>query len=450
MIIKNARIVNEGSIFPGDVLITNGHFERIAATISGSGAETIIDATGQFLMPGIIDDQVHFREPGLTHKATIYSESKAGIAGGVTSFMEMPNTLPPAETLELLEQKYHLAQVTSLANYSFYMGTSNHNLEAIKRTDPAKICGIKIFMGSSTGKLVVDDPAALENIFAHAPTIIATHCETDAMIKQQENFFREKYGDAIPIALHPVIRNEKQCLTSSKLAIELAKKHDACLHILHISTADELELFENTQPLADKKITAEVCVHHLRYDSDDYDTLGPQIKCNPAIKAAHHKAALMHALLNDKLDVIATDHAPHLWQEKYSQTPDGKINYFRSPSGLPLIQHSLNMMLEFHRQGIISLEKIAEKMSHAPATLFRIKNRGFIREGYAADCFLLDPEKSFTVSKENLLYKCGWSPLEGQNFKGRVTHTLVNGRLVYANGIFDESVNGMRLAFERA
>lgn len=449
ILIKNAQIVNEGKTLSGDLLMKNGRIERIDPVIQGTGAETEIDAEGSYLLPGIIDDQVHFREPGLTHKANIYSESKAGIAGGVTSFMEMPNTIPPADTHAILEQKYRTAQVTSLANFSFYLGTSNTNLEEIKKTDPARICGIKIFMGSSTGKLVVDDSTALENIFRHAPTLIATHCETDPLIKEQEKNYREKYGDAIPVSFHPVIRNEEQCLASSQLAISLAKKHDARLHILHISTAEETALFQNTVPLKEKKITAEVCVHHLWFDSDDYERLGPQIKCNPAIKAARHKAALLQALLDDRLDVIATDHAPHLWEEKFMLTADGKINYFKSPSGLPLLQHSFYLMLEFHRQGKISIEKIAEKMSHSPATLFGIKQRGFLREGYAADLFLVDPKKPFTVNKNNILYQCGWSPLEGQAFPGTITHTFVNGRLVYANGIFDESVNGMRLEFER-
>lgn len=449
ILIRNARIVNEGKIFPGDLLLKNGLIEKIAGQITATGNETEINAEGRLLFPGIIDDQVHFREPGLTHKATIYSESKAGIVGGVTSFMEMPNTIPPADTHELLEQKYKIAQVTSLANYSFYLGTSNTNLDEIQRTDPSKICGIKIFMGSSTGKLVVDDTAALENIFRHAPTLIATHCETDPMIKANEKVMRERYGDAIPIELHPVIRNEAQCFASTSLAVSLAKKHHATLHVLHISTAEELALFNNSQPLADKKITAEVCVHHLWYDSRDYEKLGAQIKCNPAIKEERHKVQLLQALLNNKLDVIATDHAPHLWQEKYTLTPDGKPDYFKSPSGLPLLQHSFNLMLEFYRQGKLTLEKIAEKMCHAPALLFKVKNRGFIREGYAADLFILDPEQHYKVSKENILYKCNWSPLEGTTFQGRITHTFVNGRLVYANGVFDESVNGMRLEFDR-
>lgn len=449
MLIRNARIVNEGKIMQGDLLLKHGLIEKIGSQITATGNETVIDAAGQFLFPGIIDDQVHFREPGLTNKATIYSESKAGIAGGVTSFMEMPNTIPPADTHELLEQKYRIAQVTSLANYSFYLGTSNTNLDEIKKTDPAKICGIKIFMGSSTGKLVVDDPTALENIFRHAPTLIATHCETDPMIKANEKIMREKYGDAIPIELHPVIRNEAQCLASTSLAVSLAKKYQSRLHVLHISTAEELALFNNTVALADKKITAEVCVHHLWFDSNDYKKLGTLIKCNPAIKDERHKVHLLQALLDNRLDVIATDHAPHRWQEKNVITAEGRPDYFKSPSGLPLLQHSFNMMFEFYRQGKLTLEKIAEKMCHAPALLFNVKNRGFIREGYAADLFLFDPEQHYKVSNENILYKCNWSPLENTTFQGRTTHTFVNGRLVYANGVFDESVNGMRLEFER-
>jgi dihydroorotase len=447
-IIKNATIVNENSIFPGDVLIEGGRIEKIANQVSSEGAQEI-DASGLYLLPGIIDDQVHFREPGLTQKATIYTEAKAAVAGGVTSFMEMPNTKPPALTQALLEEKFRIAQHTSLANFSFYLGTSNENLDEIKKPDPKKICGIKIFMGSSTGKLAVNDFSALENIFKHAPTIIATHCETDSMIKVNEEKFRRQYGDAIPMKFHPQIRNEEECFASSQLAIQLAKKHDARLHILHISTAEETMLFSGSIPLAEKKITAEACVHHLWFSSEDYEKLGPQIKCNPAIKDSSHKQKILEALLDDRIDVIATDHAPHLWNEKYSMTNDGKINYFQSPSGLPLIQHSLNLMLAFYLQKKISLEKIVQKMSHAPAELFQIKERGFIREGYFADLLLADLDANLTVSKENILYKCGWSPLDGSTLKGAVTHTFVNGRLVYEKGKFDESVNGMRLQFDR-
>jgi len=449
-IIRNATVVNAGKIFSSDVLIMNGRIEKIAGQISEKSFAEEINAEGKFLLPGIIDDQVHFREPGLTHKGTIYSESKAAVAGGVTSFMEMPNTVPPATTIDLLEEKYRIAQITSLANYSFFMGTSNDNIEELKKIDPNKVCGVKIFMGSSTGRLVVDDQMALENIFHYAPTLIATHCETDSVIKANEEKFRKQYGDAIPIELHPVIRNEEQCFQSSSLAITLARNFESRLHILHVSTEEELSLFTNSVPLDKKKITAEACVHHLWFDSDDYARLGTLIKCNPAIKAPHHKQKLLEALLDDRLDIIATDHAPHTWDEKHTLTSDGKINYFKTPSGLPLIQHPLNMMMEFYLQKKISVEKIVEKMCHAPAVCYQVKDRGFIREGYFADLILLDLNNEWKVSKENILYKCGWSPLEGQTFHSRVTHTFVNGRLVYQNGIFDESVNGMRLEFERS
>ena len=448
-IIRNASVINEGKIFPADVLITNGRIEKISPQISASPSTEEINAEGKFLLPGIIDDQVHFREPGLTHKGTIYSESKAAVAGGVTTFMEMPNTIPPATTIDLLEQKYRIAQITSLANFSFFMGTSNDNLEEVKKADPKKYCGVKIFMGSSTGKLVVDDSKALENIFRYAPTLIATHCETDSIIKANEEKFRKQYGDAIPIELHPVIRDESQCFQSSSLAISLAKKFESRLHILHISTAEELTLFSNSIPLEKKRITAEACVHHLWFDSTDYARLGTLIKCNPAIKAPHHKQQILEALLDNRIDIIATDHAPHTWEEKHPLTPEGKISYFKTPSGLPLIQHGLYMMLEFYQQKKVSLEKIAEKMCHAPALCYRVKDRGFIREGYYADLVLLDLNSEWRVSKENIHYKCGWSPLEGETFHGTVTHTFVNGRLVYHDGVFDESVNGMRLEFER-
>ncbi len=448
-IIRNATIVNEGKIFSSDVLIINGRIENIAAQISVKYAAEEINAEGKYLFPGVIDDQVHFREPGLTHKATIYSESKAAASGGVTSFMEMPNTIPPATTIELLEEKYRIAQITSIANYSFFMGTSNDNLEEIKKVNPKTICGAKIFMGSSTGSLVVDDKKALENIFRFSPVLISTHCETDGIIKKNEELMREKYGDAIPIELHPIIRNEEQCLTSSRKAIELATKHNSRLHILHISTAEETALFSNKIPLDKKRITAEVCVHHLWFDSDNYEKFGTLIKCNPAIKAPHHKKKISEALLDDRIDIIATDHAPHTWEEKHALTPENKSNYFKTPSGLPLVQHGLNMMLEFYHEKKITLEKIVEKMSHAPAICFNIKDRGFIREGYFADLVLLDLNADWKVSKENIYYKCGWSPLEDSTFHSRITHTFVNGRLVFQNGLFDESGNGMRLEFDR-
>jgi dihydroorotase len=448
-IIRNAAIVNEGKIVHGDVLIRNGRIEQVAPKISVNGYAEELNAEGKYLFPGVIDDQVHFREPGLTHKATIYSESKAAVAGGVTSFMEMPNTIPPALTIDLLEQKFRIAQITSLANFSFFLGTSNNNLEEIKKVDARSVCGVKIFMGSSTGQLVVDDPNALEDIFRHSPVLIATHCETDPLIKLNENTMRAKYGDAIPMALHPVIRNEDQCFASSRKAAELAGKHGSRLHILHLSTTEELALLTNTIPLKDKKITAEVCVHHLWYDSRDYEKLGSLIKCNPAIKDARHKPQLLAALLDDRIDFIATDHAPHTLQEKNTLTEEGKIHYFKSPSGIPLVQHSLNMMLEFHHANKFPLEKIADKMCHAPAVAYQVKDRGFIREGYYADLVLVDLNHPFTVSKENLFYKCGWSPLEGTTFTSSVTHTFVNGRLAYSRGVFDESVNGMRLVFDR-
>lgn len=447
-LIKQATIINEGKSFVGDVLVENQRIKKIASSISDEFANEI-NAEGLWLIPGIIDDQVHFREPGYTHKATIYSESKAAVAGGVTSFMEMPNTNPPARTQELLEKKYEIARKTSLANYSFYMGTGNDNLEEVKRTNPKTVCGVKIFMGSSTGQLVVDNEKSLEGIFKHSPTLVATHCEVDSMIKKNADELKMKYGNAIPVELHPIIRNEEACLASSKHAIELAKQYNTRLHILHISTAEEISLFNNEIPLYQKNITAEVCVHHLWFTSDDYKTLGPQIKCNPAIKDKRHAPLLFDALLNNKFDVIATDHAPHTWEEKYSKTENGESDYFKSPSGLPLIQHSLNMMLMFYHQGKISAEKIVEKMCHAPAICFKINHRGFIREDYFADLVLVNPNSENIVTKESLKYKCGWSPLTGTKFKGAITHTFVNGNLVYANNSFEESTNGLRLEFNR-
>ncbi|MCS6991462.1 MAG: dihydroorotase [Chitinophagales bacterium] len=448
-LIKNATLVNEGSEQVADLLIENAHIERIAPVISNVHAHREIDAEGLYLLPGIIDDQVHFRQPGLTHKATIYSEAKAAVAGGVTSFMEMPNTLPPATTLQRLEEKFLIAQTTSLANYSFYLGAAKDNLEEIKRMDPQRVAGLKIFMGSSTGQLVVDDDAALERIFQYCPTLIATHCETDALIQQQEAFYRQQYGDAIPIRLHADIRNADQCKRCTEKAIDLARRFGSRLHVLHVTTADECPLFEAHPRLEEKQITAEVCVHHLLFCADDYERLGPLIKCNPAIKDARHRQALWDALAENRLDVIATDHAPHTWQEKMATTAEGKPDYFRIPSGLPLVQHGLNIMLHFFHQGKLNLASIVEKMCHAPARLFQIYRRGFLREGFFADLILVDLHHEWLVSKDNLYYQCGWSPLEGMTFRGRVTHTFVNGRLVYQNGVFDESCNGMRLLFDR-
>lgn len=442
-LIKNATIVNENNIFHNDVLIKDGRIEKIAPNISLKYAIKEIDATGLHLLPGAIDDQVHFREPGLTHKATIYTESKAAVAGGVTSFMEMPNTQPPAFTQQLLEDKYTIGQHTSLANYSFFMGTSNDNYDEVMRCNEKRkdICGVKIFMGSSTGNLLVDNPIALDKIFGNSELLIATHCEDEKIIK--ENFARLKAekGTLEP-SDHPIIRNEEACFESSFRAIQFAKKYGSRLHILHISTEKELQLFTNLIPLKQKRITAEVCVHHLHFTSDDYERLGNQIKCNPAIKSPDNKAALWPALLDDRLDVIATDHAPHTWAEKNEP-------YEKAHAGLPLVQHSLMLMLHYYKEGKIKLEKIVEKMSHAVATCFEIEDRGFIREGYFADLVLVDVNQPFTVSKENILYKCGWSPLEGFTFPSSVTHTFINGNLVYEKGVFNESNKGMRLKFTR-
>jgi dihydroorotase len=442
ILIKNAQIVNEEKIFTGDVLVKNGRIEKIASSISKESSHLEINAEGKYLLPGIIDDQVHFREPGLTHKATIYTEAKAAVAGGTTTFMEMPNTVPNALTQELLEDKYQIAAQTSLANYSFFMGASNDNLAEVLKTNPQNVCGIKIFMGSSTGNMLVDNPLTLEAIFSQSPMLIATHCEDEATIRANSTIYKEKYGDAVPFSAHPEIRNEQACILSSTLAVDLAKKHHTRLHILHISTADEIVLFDNTIPLKDKRITSEACVHHLWFDKSDYERLGSQIKCNPAIKDAHHKKAILEAVLDDKIDVIATDHAPHTWEEKQS-------NYWKAPSGLPLVQHSLNIMLEFYKQGKISLEKIVEKMSHAVATCFQIKERGFIREGYWADLVIVDLEQNTEVKKDNLHYKCGWSPFEGQIFHSKVLHTIVSGNLTYSDGVFNETMKGQRILFDR-
>lgn len=439
VLIKNIQIVSDGKITAGDVYMNEGRIEKIAPLID-KPVSLEVDGTGKFLLPGIIDDQVHFREPGLTHKATIYSESRAAAAGGVTSFMEMPNTVPNALTQELLEDKYRIAERTSLVNYSFFMGVSNTNYDEVMRTPLNTVCGVKIFMGASTGNMLVDDPSILERIFAASPKLIATHCENEPMIRRNLAMMQEKYGDDIPVEMHPVIRNEEVCYSSSEEAVYLAKKHNTRLHVLHISTADELTLFSNVLPLSEKRITAEVCVHHLFFDAGDYRTLGSKIKCNPAIKDAHHKPLLLQALLNNTLDVVATDHAPHTLEEKNNL-------YGKSPSGLPLVQHGIHMMLDFHARGLISLERIVEKMCHAPAELFRIRDRGYIREGYYADAFILDLNKSTTVTPENIFYKCGWSPLEGKTLPGIIDTTFVNGNIVYAGGKFDESSNGMRLWF---
>lgn len=441
ILIKNAQLVNRGKITSCDILIDKGRIAKIAASISHPEAK-IFDAVGNYVIPGIIDDQVHFREPGLTHKATIGSESRAAVAGGVTAFMEMPNVNPPSTTRELLEAKYAIAAAKSPANYSFFMGTTNENYDEVMRTDPKNICGIKIFMGSSTGNMLVDSPSTLERIFANAPTLIATHCEDEQTVLANNEKFKAKYGDTMTAAFHPRIRNVEACLLSSSMAVEMAKKHGTRLHILHISTREELDLFDNTIPLRDKKITAEVCVHHLRFHSGDYRRLGNQIKCNPAIKSRAHRDALLPALLDDRLDVIATDHAPHTWEEK-SQP------YLKAPAGIPLVQHSLNVMLEFYHSGKISLEKIVEKMCHAPAVAFQINNRGFADEGAWADLAIVDIYQPWKVTKENIEYQCQWSPFEQHRFKGRVLTTFVNGHPVWHQEQFDLSNTGKRLDFTR-
>ena len=465
-LIKNISIVNEGKTVIADLLMKNGRIEKIAAGIQPSFAVTEIDGAGKYLLPGVIDDQVHFREPGLTHKATIYTEAKAAVAGGVTSFMEMPNTLPPAFTQDLLEQKYAIGAGSSLANYSFYMGTSNENAdEALRTNDKRKeVCGIKIFMGASTGNLLVDNYLTLDKLFRECEVLIATHCEDEKIIRR--NLERLKAtGRELVAADHPIIRDEEACFESSLTAIQFAKKYGSRLHVFHLSTEREMQLFSNLLPLEDKKITAEVCVHHLHFTSDDYGTLGNRIKCNPAIKAPHNREALWQALLDDRLDLIATDHAPHTLEEKgLTRNPDGSVSplavsrqpsdhpgsaYERAHAGLPLVQHSLSLMLHYVREGRISLEKLVSKMSHAVATCFRIEKRGFIREGYFADLVIVDLDRPSMVSRDNILYKCGWSPLEGFTFPASVTHTFINGHLVYGNGVFNESQRGMRITFDR-
>ena len=442
-LIKNTEIVNEGKTIQGDVLIKNGRIEKIASQIESIGGITEIDGENQFLLPGVIDDQVHFREPGLTHKANIYSEAKAAIAGGTTSFMEMPNTQPPVFTQALLEDKYQIGATTSLANYSFYMGTSQDNLEEILKTNDKKkdVCGLKIFMGSSTGNLLVENPLVLEKIFGGTELLIATHCEEESLIKRNKAALEAIKPNLEP-ADHPIIRDEEVCFESSFKAIQLAKKFDARLHILHISTAKELQLFSNLRTLADKRITAEVCVHHLHFTANDYASLGNLIKCNPAIKAPENKKALWEGLLNDQLDVIATDHAPHTWAEKQEA-------YAQAHAGLPLVQQGLLLMLKYVDEGKMSMEKMVEKMSHAVATCFQIKDRGFIREGYHADLVLVK-KAPYTVTKENILYHCGWSPFEGSSFPYQVNTTFVNGYKVYHEGVFNEAKKGQRLQFTRS
>jgi len=440
VIIKNGSIINRGSILHGDLLIENGRIEQVGGVVDQDALMTI-DASGKWIIPGVVDDQVHFREPGLTHKATIGSEARAGIAGGVTSFMEMPNTKPPALTQTLLEDKYQIAAQSSLANYSFYMGVSNENYDEVMRTDPAKVCGLKIFMGSSTGNMLVDNDEVLERIFGQAHMLIATHCEDEETIKQNLQTAINEFGEDIPFHQHPIIRSVEGCYLSSSKAIQLAKKHNARLHILHISTGKEVDLFDALLPLSEKSITSEVCVHHLSFDASQYDDLGSGIKCNPAIKSKEDQTRLWQGLLDNHLDVIATDHAPHTREEKNN-------NYLNAPSGLPLLQHALPMMINHYHHGKISPERIVEKMCHAPAICFKVKDRGFLDVGTFGDVVIVDPDKTWQVNDSNIRYHCGWSPLEGQELKGEIETTLVNGKVVYHQGIFYESTKGMRLEFE--
>ncbi len=437
-LIVNAKIVNEGKVTEGDVLLDGERITQVGRNLSVQGKT--IDAKGIYLVPGVIDDQVHFREPGLTHKATIFTESRAAVAGGVTSFMEMPNTIPPVFTQELLEQKYQIASRDSLANYTFYMGTSHDNLEEILKTDLRSICGLKIFMGSSTGDLLVDDPDVLRKVFSRFPGLIASHCEHEPTIRGNTDQFRKKYSEGMDVSYHPQIRSAEGCIRSSRPAIELAREYGTRLHILHISTAEETRLFSNNLPLNKKRITSEACIHHMWFNDADYKRLGMKIKWNPAIKTATDQKAILDAVLEDRIDVIATDHAPHTLEEK--QKP-----YFSAPSGGPLIQHTLVAMMAFVKQGKITIERMVEKMCHNPAILFRIEDRGFIREGSFADVVLVDPDHPWTVAPGNILAKCGWSPFEGETFNAAVTHTFVSGRLAYEHGKLIEGPPGMRLKF---
>lgn len=443
ILIKNAKIVNEGTIFEGDVLIENDLIVEIADSISLKTSDCIvIDAEGNYLMPGAIDDQVHFREPGLTHKGDIESESRAAVAGGITSFIEQPNTVPNAVTQEILEDKYQIASQKSFANYSFMMGATNDNLEEVLKTNPKNVAGIKIFLGSSTGNMLVDNEAVLEKIFSSTPMLIAVHCEDETTIKNNLAAFKEQYGDDVPVTAHNLIRSAEACYISSSKAVALAKRTGARLHIFHLSTAKEMELFTNKIPLEEKKITAEVCVHHLWFTDEDYKTKGNFIKWNPAVKTADDRAELWKALNDGRIDVIATDHAPHTKEEKQQ-------SYLNAPSGGPLVQHAVVAMFEAHHQGKISVEKIVEKMCHNPAKLFKIEKRGFIREGYHADLVIVNPSLPWSVKPENILYKCGWSPFEGYTFKSRITHTFVNGELVYNNFKVKDIRAGKRLLFDR-
>jgi dihydroorotase len=444
ILIKNATIINEGKSFRGNLLIENEFITAIGDTDNlnlPAGTKTI-DATGLLLLPGVIDDQVHFREPGLTHKGDIFSETRAAAAGGVTSFMEMPNTVPQTVTMDALNEKYSLGSEKSLINYSFLIGATNDNIDEILKADPANVCGIKIFMGSSTGNMLVDKETALRELFKRAQMIISTHCEDETTIRKNSDKYRQKYGEDVPFSMHPLIRSREACFISSSYAINLAKEYNTRLHIFHLSTADEMKLFSNALPLQEKRITAEVCVHHLWFEESSYEDKGSFIKWNPAIKTRFDRDALRNAVNNNIIDIVATDHAPHTLAEKNN-------SYFKAPSGGPLIQHSLVAMLELWHNKIFSLEKVVEMMCHNPAILFNIRKRGFIREGYKADLCLVNPEKPWTVAKENLLYKCGWSPFEGEIFRSKVVKTIVNGTIVYDDGVINEDYRGQRLLFER-
>ncbi len=442
ILIQNATIVNENKIFKGDILIENEIITKISSKIKPTKNVEIINAEGKFLIPGFIDDQVHFREPGLTHKANIATESRAAIAGGITTFIEMPNTVPQATTQHLLEDKFKIAAADSYANYSFMFGGTNDNLEELLKTDPKKVAGIKLFLGSSTGNMLVDNEEILEKIFSSTKMIISVHCEDEGTIKKNTAIYKEKYGDDIPLKYHPLIRSEEACYLSSSKAIELAKKTGARLHIFHLSTEKETHLFRNDIPLEEKQITSEVCIHHLWFSDKDYEEKGTHIKWNPAVKTEKDRLGLWEALLDDRIDVLATDHAPHTLDEKNN-------NYLNAPSGGPLVQHAIIALLEKVKEGVIPIEKAVEKMSHNPAKLFQIEKRGFIKEGYFADIVLIDMNKPQTVSKDNILYKCGWSPFEGTTFSSTITHTFVNGNLIYNNGVFNDEIKGKRITFNR-
>ncbi|MDP2539879.1 dihydroorotase [Tenacibaculum discolor] len=441
-LIKNAQIVNENKVFKGDVLIEGEFIKEVGENIIPTDDVLMVDAEGKFLIPGMIDDQVHFREPGLTHKANIATESKAAIAGGITSFIEMPNTVPQATTQELLADKFDIASKTSYANYSFMFGGTNDNLEELLKTNPKDVAGIKLFLGSSTGNMLVDNEEVLEKIFSSTKMLISVHCEDEATIRKNTEEYKAKYGDDIPVKYHPLIRSEEACYLSSSRAIELAKKTGARLHIFHLSTEKETHLFRNDIPLEEKQITAEVCVHHLWFTDADYDKKGTHIKWNPAVKTQKDKDGLWKALLDDRIDIIATDHAPHTLEEKDNV-------YTKAPSGGPLVQHAVTAVLEKVKEGVLPIEKAVEKMSHNPAKIFKIEKRGFIKEGFYADLVLVDTDKKWTVDKENLLYKCGWSPFEGVEFSNQITHTFVNGNLMYNEGVFNEEIKGKRLLFNR-